>query len=270
MKKLVVILSPLVLLIIGILIFLFKENSQRLIERDYPDIAEANLLRVVTSIDPIGYFVSSDSISGYNYEMLTTLEKYSGINFEIHVENNLNKCFEELKTGKYDLIARNISINSDLKSEYSFTEPTVYNKHVLIQRKAEYNNQLAPLRDRLQLGRRAIYVPKGSPSILRLRNLSHEIGDTIFIMEDPLYETTQLAMMVAAGDIDFSVCDIKTAQKLAAKNPELDIKTDIGFTHFEAWAVRSNSPILKDSLNIWIDRFKSTKKYSLILRKYYK
>ena len=76
--------------------------------------------------------------------------------------------------------------------------------------------------------------------------------------------------MVAAGEIDYTVCDVKTAESLSSKLPELDIKTDIGFTHFEGWAVRANSPILLDSLNTWIKKIKTTPKYQDILKKYYK
>ncbi len=102
-----------------------------------------------------------------------------------------------------------------------------------------------------------------------MNNLAHEIGDTIIIKEDQTYEVEQLVMMVASGDIDFTVCDEKVATLLAKALPEIDIDTDISFTQLESWAVRRDSPVLLDSLNSWLDRFKTTKEYNQIFDKYY-
>lgn len=260
--------------IIGVLILigciLIQHNKKAPIERDYPEIEQSEILQIVTDLNPIGYFVSSDTISGYNHELLEALQKQTSIRFQVSVENSLEKSFEGLKNGKYDLIARNIPINANLRNEYSFTEAILNNRLVLVQRKAEFNNGIEPIRNHLALAKKTLHVPSDSPSILRLQNLSHEIGDSIFIIEDKTYQADQLALMVAANEINYTVCDIKTAESLAGKMPELDIKTDIGFTHFESWAVRANSPILLDSLNTWIKRFKSSKEYNNLQKKYYK
>lgn len=267
-KKIVTFFSVLLVVVLASLIYYFRFDS--FAKKDYNDIHKDNVLHIVTSLDPIGYYISGDTISGFNHDMLHALQNYSDLKFEISVENSLDKSLNGLKTGNYDLIARNIPINANLRNEYSFTNPIILNKLVLIQRKAKNNDGIEPIRNHLDLGHKTIYVPKDSPSILRLQNLSMEIGDTIFIAQDSVYEPTQLAMMVAAGDIDYTVSDAKTAQRLMSKFPELDVKTDIGFTHLEGWAVRSNSPILLDSLNAWIGRFKSTEEYSKIYAKYYK
>lgn len=232
-----------------------KEESIPL--RDFPEIDRDGTLSVVTSFDPVGYYVSGDSIAGYNHDLLKALEQCTPVKFEISVENSLDKSFEELKAGKYDVIARNIPVNAELKNEYSFTIPVVYNKLVLVQRKAAFNNSKEPIREHLKLGGVTIHVPEDSPAILRLQNLSHEIGDSIFIKEDLTYESMQLALMVASGDIDFTICDDRIARKISAQIPELDVSTDIGFTHLEAWAVRKSSPQLLDSLNVWIKKMRN-------------
>ncbi|PXV58422.1 extracellular solute-binding protein (family 3) [Dysgonomonas alginatilytica] len=268
-KKLVGIVLTLTI-VIAIIVYIMMHYLNTPVHRDYIEVEKSGTLHIVTDLNPIGYFVSSDTVAGYNYELLQALQQYTNINFEVSVENSLEKSFEGLKTGKYDLVARNIPVNSSLRNEYSFTEAIVNNRLVLVQRKGEFNNGIEPIRNHLDLGKKTLHVAAGSPNILRLQNLSHEIGDTIFIVEDDTYQANQLALMVAAGEIDYTVCDIKTAESLIAKTPELDIKTDIGFTHFEAWAVRANSPILLDSLNVWINRFKATEEYSKILKKYYK
>lgn len=264
------IISILIIVTIVAIVYAIMHYRDIPVNRDYPEIEKQGTLHIITDLNPRGYYVSSDSIAGYNYEILNALQSYSNLTFDISVENSLEKSFKGLKTGKYDLIARNIPINANLRNEYSFTEATLNNRLILVQRKAEYNNNIEPIRSHLDLANKTLHVPSDSPSILRLKNLSHEIGDSIFIIEDGTYQANQLAMMVASGEIDYTVCDLKTAESLSEKIPELDIKTDIGFTHFEGWAIRTNSPALLDSLNTWIKKFKATKEYRDILKKYYK
>jgi membrane-bound lytic murein transglycosylase MltF len=157
-----------------------------------------------------------------------------------------------------------------LRDSINFTEPVAQNRQVLIQRKKEYNDGIDPIRSHLDLAKKTLYVPFKSPVILRIQNLSHEIGDTIYVKEDPTYGSEQLAMMVASKDINFAVCDEKAAANVAKALPEIDYSTFIGFTHLEAWAVRKDSPVLLDSLNVYIKRMKETKAYDAIYKKYYK
>lgn len=236
--------------------------------RDYKEIMASGELNVVTDYNSIGYYVSGDSTQGFQLEMMEALEKEWGIKVNLFLENSLDENLEGLLYHRYDLVARNIPVNTQLKDNFSFTDPLVLNKQVLVQRKAAYNDSIEPVRQQLQLAKRTIYVAKDSPAILRLKNLSHEIGDTIFIKEDPLYEEEQLVMMVAAGDIDFTVCDERVARHLSRTLPEIDVETDISFTQLESWAVRRNSPILLDSLNSWLGRFKNTRKFKSIHDRY--
>lgn len=243
--------------------------DKELIARDYNEIIDSGVLNVVTDYNSIGYFVSGDSVAGFQYEILKALEDDLNVKVNLFLENSLDDNLKGLQSQKYDLIARNIAVNSELRELYYFTEPLTLNKLILVQRKAEYNNNTEPVRQHLDLAKKSIYVPEDSPSILRLTNLSHEIGDTIFIIKDSTYEAEQLVMMVASGNIDYTVCDEKTALRLSETLPEIDIETDISFTQIESWVLRKDSPILLDSLNNWLDRIKDSKRFKEIYNRYY-
>ena len=75
-------------------------------------------------------------------------------------------------------------------------------------------------------------MTSGSPSAMRLRNLSAEIGDTILVKEDPDYGSEQLVMMVAVGDIPLAVVNEKTALRLAGEYPGIDVSTAISLPSF--------------------------------------
>lgn len=236
---------------------------------DYNEIIERGEMNVVTDYNSIGYFVSGDTILGFQYELINELKEEWGIDINIFLENNLQDNLTGLQEGRYDLVARSIPVNSDLKGSFSFTEPIVFNKLVLVQRNSQFNDSIKPLRQHLDLAKKTIHIAEGSPSIFRLNNLSHEIGDTIFVVQNPIYEAEQLVMMVASGEIEFTVCDEKVAIQLSEKFPEIDIETDISFTQIESWAVRIDSPILLDSLNSWLKGLKKTSEFKKLVEKYY-
>ena len=262
----------LLVLAVSIMVILrnFIKQTDEVYElRDYEEIMASGVIKVVTDYNSIGYFISGDSARGFQLDMINALEDDWNIGINLFLENSLDDNLNGLQTQKYDIIARNIPQNSDLKEQFAFTSPITFNKLVLVQRKAEFNKNTAPVRQHLDLSKKEIHVPAESPAILRLNNLSEEIGSTIYIVEDMVYEQEQLVIMVAAGEIDYTVCDEKVAIRLAEKIPEIDIKTDMSFTQLESWAVRKDSPVLLDSLNRWLSDFKNTKRFREIFVKYY-
>lgn len=247
---------------------LTKKSNHREIN-DYNEIMKRGEMNVVTDYNTIGYFISGDTVQGFQYELINALEEEWGIHINIFLENNLQDNLTGLQEGRFDLVARSIPVNSELKGNFSFTEPLILNKLVLVQRKLQYNDSVQPLRQHLELAKKTIHVAEGSPSILRLNNLSHEIGDTILVVQNTTYEAEQLVMMVASGEIEYTVSDEKVALQLSEELPEIDIETDISFTQIESWAVRKDSPILLDSINSWLTRFKETREFKNLIAKYY-
>src|SRR5690554_1599760 len=271
-KRLVIYLVLLIIAIVAMVWIWSGLNSganKSAVSRDLMEILESNELNVVTDYNSIGYFVQGDTVRGFQLEMMKALEKEWGIRVNLFLENNLEDNLKGLLEQRYDLVARSIPVNTELKERIAFTIPITFNKEVLVQRKSEFNDSIEPIRQHLDLAKKTIHLAYDSPAILRLNNLSHEIGDTIFIVEDLTYEAEQLVMMVAAGDIDFTVCDEKVAMQLAQKLPEIDVETDISFTQLESWAVRDDAPLLLDSLNSWLNRFTRTRQFRQIHGKYY-
>ncbi|MCD7974152.1 MAG: transporter substrate-binding domain-containing protein [Candidatus Azobacteroides sp.] len=239
-------------------------------KRDLQEIKEEGILRVVTAYNQIGYFINGDTISGFQYDLINLFGKKAGLQVEIHPEMDLLKSILGLEIGNYDIIARNITITAELREKLNFTEPIILNKQVLVQRTAEYNNGTEPIRNQLDLAKKTLYVPENSPSLLRINNLSSEIGDTVYVEEMKKYESEQLIILVAKGDIDYAVCDALIAQKMKPRFPEIDIQTDISFTQLNAWAVRKESTELLDSLNSWIKELKENNEIEKIQNKYTK
>lgn len=238
--------------------------------RDYADIAAGGTLRAALEYNAISFYVDGDTLAGFDYELIEMFARDHGLQVAITPEMGFEQRLEGLDAGKYDLIANGILATSPLKDSLLLTVPIALTKEVLVQRKATSPDDPMFIRTQLSLAKRTVHVVKGSPSILRIRNLGDEIADTIYIKEVEKYGPEQLIAMVAHGDIDYAVCDENIARAAADSMPQIDISTDISFTQFYSWAVSKKSPALLDSLNAWLEDFKQGREYQKIYQKYYK
>jgi membrane-bound lytic murein transglycosylase MltF len=237
--------------------------------RDYEAIKKEGILRIMTEYIPQGYYVAGDTLQGFQYELCQAVAQISGLEVQIQFDLGLNTAFEALRSNRCDVIAYNIPTYSELKDIYLFTQPIVRSKEVLVQRTSAANNGIEPIREQLKLGGKTLHLPRNSPALLRLRHLEYEMSDHFQIVENEIYSTEQLIILVAKGEIDYAVCDYLIANSLKNEFPEIDIDTDISFTQLQAWAVRKDNPVLLDSLNAWIDRIRENGNFLTIYKRYY-
>ena len=236
--------------------------------RSYEEIIRSGVLRAVTEYNSISYHAQADSIGGLHYELLQAFAESKGLKTEITPEMSVEKRIEGIQLGIYDLLANNVLISSERKDSLLFTSPILLSRQVLVQRKPTEMNDQNYINSLLDLAGKTVHVVKESPSILRIHNLSNEIGDTIYIKEIEKYGQEQLLAMVAAGDIDYAVCDESIALTAANDLPRLDFETTISFTQFYSWGVNKENTILLNSLNAWLDSFKQTEAFQKLLKKY--
>lgn len=237
--------------------------------RDIREIEQEDTLRIVTDYTPLSYYVSGDTISGFDYELAKLIAKRSGLQVKVYPEVSLSKSVEGLEKNRYDIIGRPIPVTTDSKEYFLFTDPILLNKQVLVQRNAEYNDGKEPIRNQLDLAQKHLYIISDAPTRLRIMNLAHEIGDTIYVNEESTYGDEQLIIMVAKGEIEFAVCDETIAREMSKHYPEIDFNTDISFTQFQSWALRHTSPALLDSLNVWLKEIKKSPEFQKLKTKYY-
>jgi membrane-bound lytic murein transglycosylase F len=252
-------------------------NKDNAVAFDLDAIRERGKLIAVTDFNSTDYFIYRGEPMGFHYELLKSFSDHIGIDLEIVTENNLDKAFDMLKTGRADLLAKGLTINASRKKEILFTEPIAETRQVLVQRKPKNWRSLFPetlenrmIRNQLDLAHKTLYVQKGSSHAERLTALSAEIGDSIYIVEVP-FEAETLIKNVSDGEIDYVVCDENIALVNATYYPDIDVTTPVSFPQSLAWGVRKNdSEILIEELNSWITAYKKTGSYSLLYSKYFR
>lgn len=250
-------------------LFFSERKQETSTPRDYQAITESGVLQAVTEYNSISYFADGDTISGFHYELLKAFAHSKGLIPEITPEMSFEKRLRGVLTGKYDILANSTIVNSESKDSLLFTRPILLNKQVLVQRKPSHEKDSMYIHSQLELARKTLHIVKGSPILLRIRNLGNEIGDTIYVQEVEKYGPEQLLAMVAHGDINYTVCDESIAQASINDFPQLDMKTAISFTQFYSWGVSKHSPVLLDSLNAWLDSYTQTPEFKELQKKYY-
>lgn len=245
--------------------------------RDLTEIRKSGKLVALTDFNSTNYFVYKGEPMGFTYELLKSFADHMGLDLEIVSENNLDYSFEMLNTGRVDLLAVGLAVNSVTKEELAFTDPVFETRQVLVQRKPHNWRTMTTdqieksvIRNQVDLAGKIVYVQSGSPYAQRLKNLGNEIGDSIRIVEVP-YESEELISLVAGGEIDYTVCDENVGVVNTSYYPFLDVSTPVSFNQNLAWGVRKqNSEELLSELNIWIRSFRSTESYANLYAKYFK
>ncbi|MDR1699181.1 MAG: transporter substrate-binding domain-containing protein, partial [Prevotellaceae bacterium] len=158
-------------LVVILVLFLLGNNKQETL-RDYAGIKQEGVLRVVTEYGELGYMpdIENDTVRGFQYDLLRMLADSLHLEVKIFAENSVETSLKGLREGKFDLIARNIPITTELRKKVAFTDPILKNRQVLVQRTQRANDRQQPIRNQLDLGGKTLYVPENSPFLLRLRN----------------------------------------------------------------------------------------------------
>ena len=105
----------------------------------------------------------------------------------------------------------------------------------------------------------------------RLKNLNEELGGGIQIAysnKDSL-SNEDLIEMVSKGEINYTVSDDNVARLNKTYYWNLNINLKISFPQRSSWAVRSNSPLLAEAINLWSNDKKRNKSFKAITKRYF-
>lgn len=242
---------------------------------DLSEILERGKLIAITDYNSTDYFIYRGQPMGYQYDMLQDLADHMNIKLEVVVSNNLEETFTCLRMGDCDLIALNLSVTGLRRRQVNFIIPHGQTRQVLIQRKPENWESMsesridrALIRNQLDLAGKKVYVQHNSAFFRRMLNLTEEIGDTIEIVDVP-EDSETLIMLVADGQIDYTVCDENVARVNQTYYPNLDIQTAISFPQNLAWAVNSEAFELKQVIDEWLAQYRQSTRYAVIYNKYF-
>jgi len=251
-------------------------NNYSSTENDLAKILKTKKLVAVTDYGPTSYFVYHGEPMGYQYDFLKRFTEYLGVELDLRLEENLLTSMEMLENGEIDLIAMGLTVTNKRKKYFEFTDPILYTRQVLVQRKPEGFENMRTLdeieshliRNTLFLAGKTIYVKQGTIYKNQLTAIANNIGDSINIIEDERW-TDKLIDAVSDGEIDYTIADEHIALVNAREHRNIDVKTPVSFPQKVSWAAQKGQTELVDTINYWLSNYKKKLEFRLLYNKYF-
>lgn len=261
--------TTLILAIVAVLAAMFIANKcshqkQSPFGDNAPRKSGGDTIDVAIEISPIAYSLADDTVSGLDYDILRDLARLHNRPVKFHPFAPLQYALSGLEDGTFDIVVSSLPATSQLKESLLLTERIYLDREVLVQRKDSKHFISTPD----ALGGDTVWIASGSPFKERLRNLSAEIGDSIYIRQEHKYTAEHLVMLIAAGEIERAVVNEGVALKMAQSYENIDVSTPVSFTQFQVWALRGDNKQLCDSINAWIREYRKLPRYQQLTQKY--
>lgn len=224
-------------------------------------------LDVAITYSPMTFYRYADTLGGFSYDLLRVMASDGDFVFKYHPVSSTSKALQGLKDGLYDILVSDLARTSEVGNDFAFTSDVYFDRQVLVQPKSIADSG-ATVKSQLDLAKKRVWVEESTPAYWRLKHLSAEIGDTIFIETDNRYTSEQIMVKVAVGDVPLAVVNERVAKILAPDYPQIDISTSVSFTQFQSWVVRAADKSLLARLNASLDSIKVSDRYVELSRRY--
>lgn len=250
-------IGPLLLAVVGMLAVLvaLRQCSSRSLPPPPDSPASGDTLNVAIEVSPVGISLGGDTLSGTYYNLIRRLCAAHGRPVRFTPFTRLDDALRGLERGRYQLVASDIPVTTELRERFLFLDPVATERQVLVQA-ADSATGRPVVTSQFDLAGRTVTLPTGSPFISRLGALSREIGDTILVAEDPDYSSEQLVILTATGEVPLTVVSEGVARPLLRHYPNLDASVLISLRQFHAWAVAPADSALRDTLSNWLRTLK--------------
>jgi membrane-bound lytic murein transglycosylase MltF len=248
---------------------ILKLDEKRL--GDFNKMAEENVIRALVPYSKTFYFLDGADQRGLTYELLQQFEKYINKKLKrktikvrvVVIPTKRDRLMPDLLQGRGDIAAGNLTITQQRLKQVDFAAPLLTGvDEILVSGPGP--SQITTIDD---LAGKEIHVRASSSYYASLQQLNVELKKAAkkqmkLILADELFEDEDLLEMMNAGLIPRIVIDshkgifwMQIFKKLTL-HPEIKLRTGGRI----AWAMRKNSPQLKEVINEFV---KSHKKGTL-------
>lgn len=221
---------------------------------------------VAIEYSPLMCYTYADTLGGFNYDLIRMLAAQHNRAVKFHPVVTLQDALRYLEQGRVDMLVAQFPVTKENRNRLLFTDEVYIDRQVLLQRRLA--DGTVAVKTQLDLAGDTVYVVEGSPMKERILNLSNEIGDSIYVKEEPLYGPEQLFLQVAGGEIEYAVVNRRIAESLIGNYPAVDISTSISFSQIQAWALAKGSEKMLGEINQWLRGAKNTAQYKELLQRY--
>lgn len=231
---------------------------------DLAEIKKRGSIRVLTRNNAVSYFLHKGNQRGFDYELIKMFAAEQGLRLDIVVPPQASDLIPWLLAGKGDIIAAQMTVTDDRKAQIEFSEPYLFVREVIVQRKG------APALQTLDdLEGKELSVRESSSYRATLRALEAEHGPFTVNIADEQLETEQLIAMVGRGEIEMTVADSTIANNELKHRDDIQISLALTDERPIAYGMRKENKALAAALNASVKKRYKSLEYNVIKQRYF-
>jgi len=233
---------------------------------DLSAIRRRHLLRVITTDNPVNYFIHRGKIMGFEYELVKKFAEDNRLHLVMIVPPHPQDMLPWLLAGRGDLVAATLTVTKARKQEdgIAFSIPYLTVNEVIVARQEE--RRIAKLSD---LNGRTVAVRDGSSYLETLRDLQRRGGRfTIKTLPDTTDSFTIL-QQVEDRKYDLTLVDDAFLNAKLQAGDHLRAVLTVATGKPYAWAVCQSSPELLAAVNAFLRQENRSTFFNLLYRRYF-
>ncbi len=220
------------------------------IERDFADIKNSGVLRMITYYSSNTYFLNQGIEVGFEYELLREFARENDLALEVVIAGPEENPFDLLNQGVGDVIAANYTITPERRRVVSFTRPYNIVDQMIVYSSGE-RRRPATLKE-LAATNIPISVRRNSSYYFRLLDLIDEGYDiNMNVLSDGM-DTEAALVQVSNGNLRATVSDDNMFHAANRYMEGLMPGPVISKSDTIAWAIRNNAPDLETRMNRYL------------------
>lgn len=243
---------------IGFLIGIAKDCSH-IKSYDVSGYSKGDTIDIAVVYSPELFYHDSDSLAGINNEVINYFSADTQTPIKIWPVSDMAAAMTMLESGACDILA-SVPLDNNIKNRFLTSQSIFLDRLVLIQNRDTLTGEIV-ITTPLDLNGKTVFIPSGSASAQRLKNLADEIGGSIEVVEQEDLSDELLSLKVASGDIPFAVVNERVAKNIALKYPNLSYDNPVSFTQFQVWLFNTQDTVLYQKFNDWFEEFKESYDY---------
>lgn len=244
----------LVMLIVSV-VYHFGNRNSDLDKRD-------DRLIVVCEPGHFGFYRESGSFRGFQYELVKAFANAMNMELQISEDEDFEESLQQLQDGEIDLLVGYIPLTRTIQEKVLASDPWFVSHMVLVQKKGENLIQDAGLLDG-----KTILIPSASAYGSRVSHLSDEIAGNIQVVR--IENSTESILDSLSADMPgLSMCLENQVPWLKNGHPELDFSLSLGFSQEFCWLLAPGKDQLQSKLNRFMEDFRTSDEYKLLMKNY--
>ncbi len=232
-----------------------KVNVVEPIERDYAEIKQNGVLRMITRYSSNTYFLHQGVEWGFEYELVHEFADKHDLALEVVVVGPDQNPYDLLNSGTGDIIAANYTRTPERKKYVTFTRP--YN---LVNQLLVFSDDITnPPQTIEEVAQRKIpiTVRRNSSYYYRLKELQRQGHNLSIHLVSNKKDTESLLFEISNNNFAATVADDNIFQASNKYMKGIKRGPVIAENDTIAWAIRDNAPNLKTELNRFLyDHFR--------------